>query len=204
MQSYVHSTGREPLSGHTVGQVLDDAARRWPDGEALVVPHQQVRWSWRELQRRSRACGAGLLALGLMPGDRIGILAPNLAEWVVTQFGTAYAGLILVNINPAYRRAELEYALNKVACKALILAPALKTSDYLAILNDLAPELRASAPGKLAAKALPPLRTVIRLGAERTPGMMNFDEVAARGGAAERKRLAELAGTLQFDDPINI
>ena len=202
--SYFHGTSDRALIGETVGALLDRIAAQHGNRPALIVRHQYVRWSYAEFARRAEALAAGLLALGLEPGDRIGIWAPNCAEWVLTQFATAKAGLILVNINPAYRRAELDYALNKVACKALILAPALKTSDYLAILNDLAPELKSSTPGRLAAKALPHLRTVIRLGAERTPGMMNFDEISARGGAAETKRLAELAGTLQFDDPINI
>jgi fatty-acyl-CoA synthase len=177
---------------------------RFPDREALVVPYQDVRWSWSELGRRVDALAAGLLAIGLQPGDRIGIWAPNCSEWTLTQFATAKAGLILVNINPAYRRAELEYALNKVECKALVLAPALKTSDYLAILNDLAPELAHSTPGALQAKALPHLRSVIRLGGARTPGMLNFDDIGGRGGRAQQEQLAELAGSLQFDDPINI
>jgi fatty-acyl-CoA synthase len=202
--SYSHGTADRPLIGETVGALLDRIAAQHGNRPALVVRHQNIRWSYAEFARRAEALAAGLLALGLEPGDRIGIWAPNCAEWVLTQFATAKAGLILVNINPAYRRAELEYALNKVACKALILAPALKTSDYLAILADLAPELKTATPGKLAAKALPHLRLVVRLGAERTPGMMNFDEISARGGPAEKKRLADLAGTLQFDDPINI
>jgi len=202
--SYSHGTADRALIGETVGALLDRIAAQHGNRPALIVRHQNVRWSYAEFARRAEALAAGLLALGLEPGDRIGIWAPNCAEWVLTQFATAKAGLILVNINPAYRRAELEYALNKVACKALILAPALKTSDYLAILNDLAPELKSSTPGRLAAMALPHLRTVIRLGAERTPGMMNFDEISARGGAAEKKRLDALSGTLQFDDPINI
>ena len=202
--SYSHGTADRALIGETVGALLDRIAAQHGNRPALIVRHQNVRWSYAEFARRAEALAAGLLALGLEPGDRIGIWAPNCAEWVLTQFATAKAGLILVNINPAYRRAELEYALNKVECKALILAPALKTSDYLAILNDLAPELKSSTPGRLAAMALPHLRTVIRLGAERTPGMMNFDEISARGGAAEKKRLDELSGTLQFDDPINI
>ncbi len=202
--SYSHGTSDRPLIGETVGALLDRVAAQHGNRPALVVRHQSIRWSYAEFARRAEALAAGLLALGLEPGDRIGIWAPNCAEWVLTQFATAKAGLVLVNINPAYRRAELEYALDKVACKALILAPALKTSDYLAILNDLAPELKSSARGHLAAKALPHLRTVVRLGTERTPGMMNFDEIATRGGAAEKGRLAELAGALQFDDPINI
>jgi fatty-acyl-CoA synthase len=202
--SYDHGTSSRKLIGETIGAYFDGIAAAHRDRDALIVRHQGIRWTYGELARLVDDLAAGLLALGLEPGDRIGIWAPNCAEWVLTQFATAKAGLILVNVNPAYRRAELEYALNKVECKALILAPALKTSDYLAILNDLAPELRTAEPGKLHAKALPHLRWAIRLGTERTPGFVNFADVAARGGNAEKARLADLAGTLQFDDPINI
>jgi fatty-acyl-CoA synthase len=202
--SYDHGTSPTRLIGETIGAAFDRTVARHPDREALVVRHQDVRWTWAELSRRVEALAAGLLSIGLEPGDRIGIWAPNCAEWVLTQFATAKAGLILVNINPAYRRSELEYALNKVECRALVLAPALKTSDYLAILGDLVPELASATSGALRSAALPHLRYVIRLGAGRTPGMLNFDEVATAGGEPERTTLASLAATLQFDDPINI
>ena len=202
--SYAHGTSDRTLIGETIGAFFDRIAAQHAGRDALIVRHQNVRWSYAELARRVDDLAAGLLSLGLEPGDRIGIWAPNCAEWVLTQFATAKAGLVLVNVNPAYRRAELEYALNKVACKALILAPALKTSDYLAILNDLAPELARSKPGDLRSTTLPHLRWAIRLGEERSPGMANFAEVARRGGNAEKSRLADLAGALQFDDPINI
>jgi fatty-acyl-CoA synthase len=204
LPSYEHGTSPSRLIGETIGAAFDRTVARFPEREALVARHQDVRWSWAELGRRVDALAAGLLSLGLAPGERIGIWAPNCAEWVLTQFASAKAGLILVNINPAYRRTELEYALNKVECKALVLAPALKSSDYLAIVNDLVPELAGSVPGALQSAALPSLRAVVRLGAGRTPGMLNFDEVAVAGGDAERAQLAALAGTLQFDDPINI
>lgn len=202
--SYDHGTSPTKLIGETIGAAFDRTVSRFPDREALVVRHQDVRWTWTELAGRVDALAAGLLSIGLEPGDRIGIWAPNCAEWVLTQFATAKAGLILVNINPAYRRSELAYALEKVECRALVLAPALKTSDYLAILGDLVPELAGATPGALQSAALPQLRAVIRLGAGRTPGMLNFDEVATAGGEAERATLARLAATLQFDDPINI
>ncbi|TWT06003.1 AMP-binding protein [Reyranella sp. CPCC 100927] len=204
LPSYDHGTSTTKLIGETIGVFFDKAATRWRDRDALIVRHQNVRWTYGELARRVDDLAAGLLALGLEPGDRIGIWSQNNAEWVLTQLATAKAGLILVNVNPAYRKAEIEYALNKVACKALITSPALKTSDYIAILNDLMPEIATSAPGKLKAKAAPELRTVIRLGTDKTPGMMNFDEISALGGNAERSRLVELADRLQFDDPINI
>jgi len=204
LPSYDHGTSTTKLIGETIGQFFDKAVTRWREREALVVRHQDVRWTYGELGRRVDDLAAGLLALGLEPGDRIGIWSQNNAEWVLTQFATAKAGLILVNVNPAYRKAEIEYALNKVACKALITSPALKTSDYIAILNDLAPEIATSSPGKLNAKALPHLRTVIRLGRDKTPGMLNFDDIAGLGGNAEHSRLADLVDRLQFDDPINI
>jgi fatty-acyl-CoA synthase len=190
--------------GLTVGGVLDEAVRRWPDGEALVVPHQNIRWSWQDLRREARALGAGLVALGLRPGERIGILAPNLAEWAAAQFGTAYAGLILVNINPAYRLPELEYALNKVGCRALIAETRFKTSDYIAMLRELAPEIDTAAPGKLAAARLPDLRHVIRLGEGKTPGFANYNDVCGLATDRHYGRLDDIAPGLDFDDPINI
>ena len=202
--SYVHGTSSTALLGLTVGQVLDNAAARWPDGEALVVRHQDIRLTWAALDREVDAFAAGLVALGLEPGARIGIQAPNCAEWVVAQFATARAGLILVNINPAYRLAELEYALKTVGAVALITAPGLRTSDSIAMLESLMPELPKSMPGQLKSLALPALRLVIRLGEARTPGMLNFDDVPNFAGDEHRDRLAGLDGLLQFDDAINI
>ena len=203
-QSYVHGACATPLIGATVGSYFDAAAARWGDNDALIVRHQGVRWSYGALAERVDAAAAGLVALGLVPGDRIGIWSPNCAEWVVTQLATAKAGLILVNINPAYRLSELDYALNKVACKALVTHPAHKASDYIAMLNELAPEIARSRPGALDAQRLPHLRTVIRLGEDETPGMLNFADLDSLGGAAERETLAARAAALQFDDAINI
>lgn len=203
-QSYVHGTSKTALLGDTIGVQLHRMVERFPDRDALVVPHQGVRYSYRELERRVDAFASGLLSLGLGPGDRVGIWSQNSAEWVVTQFATAKAGLILVNINPAYRLTELEYALNKVGCRALVTSPKFKSSDYLEMLRTLAPELPQSAPGKLHAARLPTLQTVIRIGDEPTPGMYGFSEVAELGSDADRSRLAQLANELQFDDPINI
>jgi fatty-acyl-CoA synthase len=168
------------------------------------VRHQSLRWSYQNLRQRVDEFATGLLALGMAPGERIGIWSPNNAEWVVAQFATAKAGLILVNINPAYRLAELEYALNKAGCRALVTAARFKTSDYLAMPNQLAPELARAVPGQLNAERLPGLRLVINIGDDSVAGMLRFDEVYDLGGNAERERLATLAGKLQFDDPINI
>jgi fatty-acyl-CoA synthase len=204
IQSYVHGASALPLIGDTIGVHFDRAVARWPESEALVVRHQGVRWTYRELQRQVDAFAAGLLALGLEPGDRVGIWSPNNAEWVVTQFATAKAGIILVNINPAYRVAELEYALNAAGCKALITASAFKSTNYIAMLLKLAPELHSCRPGDLQAARLPALRTAISLADTPSPGIIRFADVPALAGTAHWQRLAELASVLQFDDPINI
>ncbi len=166
--------------------------------------HQGLRLSYAELRRQVDTLACALIRLGLKPGERVGIWSPNRAEWTLTQFATAKAGLLLVNINPAYRLGELEYALNKVGCQALIAAPAFKGSDYLAMLASLAPELADSLPGELQAARLPALRVVIRLGAERTAGLLNFDALLSEPGSDELDALQALGERLQFDEPINI
>jgi acyl-CoA synthetase (AMP-forming)/AMP-acid ligase II len=203
-QSYAHGVSNTPLIGDTIGVHFDKSAERWPDRPALIVRQQNVRWTYRELKEQVDAFAAGLLALGLAPGDRIGIWSPNNAEWVITQFATAKAGLILVNINPAYRTYELEYALNKVGCKALITAERFKTSDYLGMLRELMPEIEGAAPGEVRAKRVPTLTTLIRIDGGETPGYVRFDDVLGMGGERHRRMLAELQPKLQFDDAINI
>jgi fatty-acyl-CoA synthase len=202
--SYVHGASDRFLIGDTIGNHLDRIAEQHPDRPAVVVRHQNIRLTYAELNARVDALAAGLLAIGLRPGERVGIWSPNNLEWILTQFATAKAGLILVNINPAYRAHELEYVLAKVECSALILAPSLKTSNYLDILRSIVPELDSARPGHLVSARLPALRSVIRLGDEQTDGMMNFDAVAAAGDEAARDELQQLSEDLQFDDPINI
>ncbi|HYM34358.1 MAG TPA: AMP-binding protein, partial [Steroidobacteraceae bacterium] len=170
--SFVNGLSDVPLLYETIGKAFDRAAATYAHCDALIVPHQNIRWSYAQLKERVDELAAAFVALGLEKGDRIGIWTPNRAEWALTQFATAQAGLILVNINPAYRLTELEFALNKVGCKALVTAAQFKTSNYLEMLNTLAPELAASSPGKLQAKRLPHLRTVIRLGSETTPDFL--------------------------------
>ena len=202
--SHVRGGDTQPLLEETLGACFDRIVERFGEREALVVRHQNVRWTYRELQRRTNNLAVSLLRLGLKPGERIGIWSQNNAEWLLVQMATAKAGLILVNINPAYRGSELRYALNKVQCRALILSPRFKSSNYLEILQVLAPELAHCKPGKLSAAALPSLSLVIRLGEERTPGMLNFDALLGDASEAELARLATLGATLQFDEPINI
>ena len=187
--SYVHGVSEIPLIGETIGVAFDRTAARFPDREALVVRHQYIRWTWKELTEKVNAFAAGLIALGINPGERIGIWSPNNAEWVIAQFATAKAGLILVNVNPAYRIPELEYALKKVNCRALIMTPGFKTSNYIDMLT------KADIPG---------LEKIILIGGTAGKHMIPFDMVMENGSENERQRLEALAGELQFDDPINI
>ena len=156
--SYVHGASDKALIGSTIGQYFDAICAQYADGEALVVRHQNVRLRYSELRQRVDRLACGLLRLGLQPGERIGIWSPNNVEWVLTQIATAKAGLILVNINPAYQRAELEYALHKVGCRALILAARFKTTDY--VICSAAPKVTIRPPAlsklKLFLKVRPP------------------------------------------------
>ncbi|WP_257883496.1 AMP-binding protein [Roseobacter insulae] len=203
-QSYLHGVSDMCLVGLTVGQLLEQSAARYADNDALIVPYQGLRWSYGELNRQADEMAAGLLALGFAPGDRLGIWAPNMAEWVALQFATAKAGLILVNINPAYRLAELEYALTQTGVRGLITVPTFKTSDYIAMLNELMPELAGSKPGQLKAQKIPSLRWIITLGETATPGAITHEEVRAGATNATRVQVQTLGLALQFDDPINI
>src|ERR1700741_4548073 len=202
--SYVCGISDAPLLGETIGRALDRAVERWSDREALVSPSHDVRWTWEQFGERVDALAAGFLALGLERGQRIGIWSLNRPEWTVTQFAAARAGLILVTINPAYRLSELEFALAKVGCAAIVAATAFKTSNYMEMLNTLLPELATSQPGELQAARLPQLRAVIQIGGPKSPGPIAFEDVSQMGGARHREQLAELARTLQFDDAVNI
>ena len=184
MDSYVHGVGTRPLVYETVGALLTRVAHEHGTRTALVVRHQSIRWTYEALLARVDSCAAGLLAHGLQPGDRIGILSQNNAEWIVTQLATARAGLVLVNMNPAWREPELEYAIRNVDCKALIASPSFKSSNYIEMLDHLLPRL-------------PGLETLIRID-------QDFERVAQMGGSAELARLEALQHTLQSDDPINI
>lgn len=203
-QSYACGTSQVPLDYSTIGTAFDRTVERFGDRPALIVRDQNVRWSYKEFKEQVDGFAAGLLALGLTPGDRVGIWAPNCSEWAVTQYATAKAGLIQVNINPAYRVDELKYCINKVGCKALITAARFKTSDYIAMLNDLAPEIAGCEPGATQSDSLPSLETLIRLGDEPTPGFYNYADVAGFAGPDEPAKIDSLSILLQPDDPINI
>ena len=184
-QSYMTGEGTGQLLYETIGACFDRVSEANAENVALVVRHQDIRWSYAEFRREVDRLATGLLSLGSY-------------EWVVAQFATAKIGAILVNVNPAYRLFELEFVLKKVECKAIIAAEKFKTSEYLKMLNALAPEIASCEPGYLRAGKLPHLTT------DRSPGMFNFDEICSLGSKDDYERLAELSRSLGPDDAINI
>jgi fatty-acyl-CoA synthase len=202
--SYFKGADAPPLLDQTIGDCLADIANRFPDREALVVRHQGVRRTYAAYLEEIDRFAAGLLHLGIGPGDRVGIWAPNGHEWCLTQFATARIGAILVNVNPAYRVFELEYALNTSGCRAIVVAERFKSSNYLDMLQSLAPELEHCAPGRLRSAKLPALEFVIRMGEAPTRGMLNFGTVLGLGDAADRQRIGAIGATLSPQDVINI
>ncbi len=195
--SYAVGPGEPPVPEGTIGEWLDRAAEVFGDREALVVPWQDVRWSWAELRARADALARGLAGLGLAAGDRVGILAPNCSEWVLTQFATARLGLVLVSINPAYRTFELAHALRLSGVRALVTATRFKTSDYVGMLGELLPASAGDAPGPLFDPGLPDLRFVIEIGGATAAARIGFESLLDAWPPVP-------APTLRADQAINI
>jgi fatty-acyl-CoA synthase len=202
--SFVSGISNQPLLYRTVDGALKAAAEQTPDGTALVVPFQSIRFTFAEFDREVERVARGMVACGLRPGERIGIWAPNCAEWLLTMFGAARAGLILVNINPAYRTTELEFALRLAGCRALVFAPRFKTSDYAAMLESLIPELATAIPGRLECEAFPELRLTVQLGAGNLGGTLTFDDLLAAGHDLDDRVLASIEEQLDADQVYNI
>ena len=202
--SYTSGTSDTPLLGLTIGDLFDQTVEKYPDHPGLISRQQNIRLTYRDLQNQVNRCAKGLMHLGFQKGQRVGIWSPNRAEWCVTQFATSKIGVILVNINPAYRLHELEYALKQSGCSGMVIAPEFKTSNYTEMLYTLAPELRDREAGKLKAARLPELTAVIRLGSEEMPGMFNWDELMTMGASVSDQELSEKQREQEFDDPINI
>ena len=189
MDSYRKGPVDAPLLESTLGEAIEQAAQRWGKRLALVSRHQNLRWSWAELNRQADSIATGLLAHGIGKGDRVGIWAPNCAEWTVTQFATAKIGAILVTINPAYRVSEVEYAIDKAGCSALITAPAFKSSNYIEMLRELGPE------------RLPHLRLMVSLGEGEHRGFVPWTRLGVEPDVAA---LAAISAALDCNDAINI
>jgi len=203
-RAHVRGLREHPLSERTIGQWLASTSATYPEREAAIFPESGLRWTWRALEKRSKQLAGALLLLGFDKGDRLGIWSPNRPEWILMQYATAHLGVILVNINPAYRVAELEYALNKVACKGIVCADRFRTSAYLEMLVALAPELARCHPGQLHSAKLPHLRTVIKLGDEHSSGMFNFHALMDKADQGVEERVERISSTLSCHDPINI
>ncbi|MCF6762806.1 AMP-binding protein [Pseudomonas fragi] len=202
--SYSQGALDKPLLAMTIGQAFDRTAARYPQGEALVVRHQQQRYTWAQLARVVDLHARALLALGLQAGDRLGVWAPNGAEWFISQFASAKIGVILVNINPAYRLSELEYVLKQSACQWLVCAEAFKKSNYHAMLQELIPELAEQSVGALDCERFAELRGVISLAAEPPAGFLPWSQLATLAGEVEPQQLRDREASLHVDQPVNI
>jgi len=189
--SYAFRGSEKPLIGKTIGDMFDKIAEKYPENDAIVSLHQDLRYTYRELQREVDRAAKGFISLGLKKGDRLAIWATNIAEWIITQFATAKAGIIMVNINPAYRTHELEYALKQSETQALFLIDRFKTSDYVNMFYQVDPEAKTSKPGRISSENLPYLKTAVLIRGEKPPGMYTWDEVLNMGDSLPDETLLE-------------
>nr|XP_025041461.1 acyl-CoA synthetase family member 2, mitochondrial [Pelodiscus sinensis] len=201
--SYIRGVTHIPLLTKTMGQCLEETVHRFPDREALVFCQDGVRKTFAQFMQDVDQAAAGLLAIGLKKGDRLGMWGPNKYEWALMQFATAQAGIILVSVNPAYQAQELEFVIKKVGCKALVFPTQFKTQRYYEILKQVCPELEKSSPGGIKSKRLPDLSIVITLDS-KLPGTFQMSEVLQAGDSSHMKQLREVQRTLSCDEPINI
>jgi len=203
--SYSHGIGSSPLVGLTVGQLLDRTATRFPERPALIVRHQNQRYTYYEFRNEVERAAKGLLALGIEKGERVGIWSTNHAEWVITQFAAAKIGAILVNLNPAYGTVEFEHALQHSGCSTLLLTKGFRGRDYPAVLFEVCPEAAHSVPGGLRSSKFPNLRHLIFIGdSPAPPSMMPWKDLLQMGDGVPAEALTDRAATLEFDDPANI
>jgi len=203
-KSYFKGSQNTPLTNKTIGAYFDFIVDKNPNSLAVVVNHQNIRLTYREFQKEVNQLAMGLLAIGVKPGERVGIWSPNNIQWCLTQIATAKIGAIMVCINPAYRPSELTYALNSVECSTLITANSFKGSNYIEMLTSLAPELNQSDPGKLESKVLPSLKNVISIGDDPIPGMFTFSHIMLLATPAHQLELQAIAANLNADQDINI
>ncbi|CRM67888.1 AMP-binding protein [Pseudomonas sp. 25 R 14] len=203
-QSYSRGPQDKALLAMTIGQAFDRTVAQYPQGEALVVRHQHLRYTWRQLAAAVDLHARALLALGLQAGDRLGIWAPNCAEWCISQVASAKLGVILVNINPAYRSSELEYVLKQSGCQWLICAGSFKSSDYHGMLQALVPKLTEQGAGQLRCDRLPELRGVISLDARPPSGLLPWSHLSTLGAGVPVQQLHQREASLHFDQAVNI
>lgn len=201
--SYVSSTSQIPFIDQTTSQRIDYAADKFANKESFVFHETGERWNFISLRKKINDLATGLLALGLEKGDRVAIWAPNCSEWILTQYATACAGLIMVNINPSFKQLELEYVLKKVNCKAIILSENFRNQDYVEILTSICPEIFAS-NGFINSKRLPDLKSAVLIGNNKKKGFYSFNQVSNGGESEHVTKLNYIKKKTQFSDPINI
>jgi len=202
--SYSRGADTPPLLDLCIGQVLDQVAARYPESPALILRQESLRYSWAELQAEVDRTARGLMSLGFAKGDRVGIWATNISQWVLMQFATAKMGAILVNLNLRFRAHELEFVLKQAGCKGLVMEREFRDCNYVETIQHLAPELDTCKPGELRAQRLPQLRQVVYIGENTPAGMLNWKAMMAH---AERVTPAELhvrEASLNPHDTINI
>lgn len=202
--SYTCGISNEPLLGITIGDKFDEIVSRFPDNEALIVHHQNIRWTYNQLQEQVNDCAKALITTGIKKGNRVGIWSSNRCEWTVLQFATAKVGAILVNINPSYRVHELEYALKQSGCIMIVIADEFKTSDYEKMILDIVPELANANIGTLNASKLPELTTVVSLSDNPQKGMLSWTAFMQNSNACSTASMEIRQKELSFDDPVNI
>ncbi|XP_051769830.1 medium-chain acyl-CoA ligase ACSF2, mitochondrial [Ctenopharyngodon idella] len=201
--SYVHGTSSHSLLSSTVDQCLQASVERHPDREALVFVQDGIRKTFAQFYQDVEKTAAGLLAVGLKRGDRLGIWGPNIYEWILMQFATAKAGIILVSVNPAYQLQEVEFALRKVQCNAVVCPTQFKTQRYCDMLRQLCPEMETASPGGIKSSRLPDLHTVIVTDSQQ-PGTFHLKDLMQAGSSQHHQQLQDLQKKLVCDDPINI
>ncbi|WP_415883023.1 AMP-binding protein [Neptuniibacter sp. QD34_54] len=204
LHSYTQGSKTEPLLDITIGDQFDLTAEKFPDNDALIVRHQNIRLTYTQLQQQVDQAARAFLAIGVSKGDRVGIWSPNCAAWTITQLATAKIGAILVNINPAYRTHELEYALNQSGTKYLVSAVSFKSSNYMEMLYSLAPELKAAQAGQLTSATLPNLKGVISLSSQALAGSWCWQEFLNHADQISAEQLSTVQTSLDIHDPINI
>ncbi len=202
--SYRSGVSSRPLIGMTIGDKFDETVSKYPNREALVVKHQNIRWTYEKLAEEVNAIAKALIASGMKKGDRIGLWSPNRYEWVVLQFATAKVGVIMVNLNPAYRTHEVKYALNHSGCKFLVAAHQFKSSNYAEMMLEIAPELARSTFGKTQSKELPQLKGVVLMSENPPNGFLTWDNFSNLSSTIGDDQLATRQNELSFDDPISI
>jgi len=202
--SYTSGTSDEPLLGLTIGNAFEETVSRFPKNEAVVSRHQNIRYTYEQLEIRVNQCAKAFLSIDIKKGDRVGICAPNCVEWLIVQIATAKIGAILVNINPSYRTYELEYALNHSGCKSIVIADKSKHIDYSEMIYELIPKLKDNTLPTFDCDEFPLLKSVISLSENNLHGILMWEEFIDMGIRIDYRELEKRQSTLSFDDPINI